>query len=160
MEDIDFIYIVKNNITMAQAAKSCGMSYKAFSKKAKLLGCFKTNQSGKGLKKQKFTEEERKLFLEEILNGKHEGYQTFKLKKLLFKFNLLKDECSVCGWKEKSEGREFTSCELHHKDGNSTNNSLENLSILCPNCHSLTKTYRFRRGKTNFEQLGRKLLTE
>ena len=27
--------------------------------------------------------------------------------------------------------------ELHHKDGNRYNNDLENLEILCPNCHSL-----------------------
>ena len=32
--------------------------------------------------------------------------------------------------------------ELDHIDGNSENNSLENLRILCPNCHSLTPTYK------------------
>jgi 5-methylcytosine-specific restriction endonuclease McrA len=34
--------------------------------------------------------------------------------------------------------------ELEHIDGNSSNNSLENLSILCPNCHSQTPTYKNR----------------
>jgi hypothetical protein len=32
--------------------------------------------------------------------------------------------------------------ELEHRDGNSANNSLENLELLCPNCHALTPTYR------------------
>lgn len=32
--------------------------------------------------------------------------------------------------------------EVHHKDGNKRNNKLENLEILCPNCHSLTDTYK------------------
>lgn len=32
--------------------------------------------------------------------------------------------------------------ELEHKDGNSENNSLENVELLCPNCHSQTSTYK------------------
>lgn len=34
--------------------------------------------------------------------------------------------------------------ELDHKDGNNQNNSRENLEGLCPNCHSLTQTWRGR----------------
>ena len=34
--------------------------------------------------------------------------------------------------------------ELEHKDGNSQNNSLDNLECLCPNCHSQTPTYKNR----------------
>jgi 5-methylcytosine-specific restriction endonuclease McrA len=34
--------------------------------------------------------------------------------------------------------------ELEHKDGNSDNNALENCLLLCPNCHSLTPTYKNR----------------
>lgn len=34
--------------------------------------------------------------------------------------------------------------ELEHKDGNSKNNTRENLECLCPNCHSLTDTWRGR----------------
>ena len=32
--------------------------------------------------------------------------------------------------------------ELEHNDGNSQNNSLDNLSLICPNCHSQTPTYK------------------
>lgn len=32
--------------------------------------------------------------------------------------------------------------ELDHIDGNNKNNSLDNLRLLCPNCHALTSTYR------------------
>lgn len=32
--------------------------------------------------------------------------------------------------------------ELHHKDGDKSNNELDNLELLCPNCHALTNTYR------------------
>jgi len=32
--------------------------------------------------------------------------------------------------------------ELHHRDGDRTNNSLANIELLCPNCHALTDNYR------------------
>lgn len=32
--------------------------------------------------------------------------------------------------------------ELEHVDGNASNNRLENLTLLCPNCHSTTPTYK------------------
>jgi hypothetical protein len=34
--------------------------------------------------------------------------------------------------------------ELHHVDGNRNNHSLDNLMLLCPNCHSQTDTFRAR----------------
>ena len=36
--------------------------------------------------------------------------------------------------------------EIHHKDGNHNNNLLDNLQLLCPNCHSYTDNWR---GKNN-----------
>lgn len=39
--------------------------------------------------------------------------------------------------------------ELEHKDGNRENNSRENLEALCPNCHSLTPTWRGKKNKKN-----------
>lgn len=35
--------------------------------------------------------------------------------------------------------------EVHHLDGNRTNNNFENLELLCCNCHSLTHNWRNRR---------------
>ena len=32
--------------------------------------------------------------------------------------------------------------EVHHIDGDYTNNDEDNLELLCPNCHSLTNTYK------------------
>lgn len=32
--------------------------------------------------------------------------------------------------------------EVHHVDGDKTNNELDNLLLLCPNCHSQTDTWR------------------
>ena len=52
------------------------------------------------------------------------------------------NKCSVCeidSW----NGKEIV-LELEHKDGNSENNSIENLCLICPNCHSQTETYKNR----------------
>jgi len=144
MEEQEFIKIVSECNSMAYASKLVGMSYTSFIRKAKKLNCYRPNPSGKGCKKER-----PKALIEEILNGKFPEYQTYKLKIRLIKEGYFKDECSLCGWGEKPNGSEFSPCELDHINGDSTDHRLDNLRIICPNCHSLTKTYRFRRGKTN-----------
>ena len=52
------------------------------------------------------------------------------------------DKCMECGWCEINKVTGKVPIELEHIDGNSENNSLENLKLLCPNCHSLTPTYK------------------
>lgn len=52
------------------------------------------------------------------------------------------NRCSRCGWGEINPYTNKVPLELEHIDGNYRNNSPENLTILCPNCHSLTKTYK------------------
>ena len=48
--------------------------------------------------------------------------------------------CEVCGI---SEWRgQPAPIELDHKDGNPLNNELNNLRLICPNCHAQTKTYK------------------
>lgn len=58
------------------------------------------------------------------------------LRKRLIKEGYFKKSCSMCGLSEWLENP--ISLELHHKDGDHENNNLDNLSVLCPNCHSLT----------------------
>lgn len=52
------------------------------------------------------------------------------------------NKCSKCGWGEKNEHTGKVPLELHHIDGNFMNNKENNLALLCPNCHSLTGTYK------------------
>ena len=52
------------------------------------------------------------------------------------------DKCMECGWNKINPITNKVPIELEHIDGNSENNSLDNLKLLCPNCHSLTPTYR------------------
>lgn len=153
--DQEMINITTKSETMALAAKRCGMAYTTFIRHAKRLGVYKPNQGGKGIKDEYLRKD--KIPLKEILSGNYPQYQTYKLKLRLFKEGIKKDQCERCGWHEKTIDSEFTPCELHHIDGNPENHKLDNLIILCPNCHALTEFYRFRRGRTN-EQRGRKLL--
>ena len=48
--------------------------------------------------------------------------------------------CECCGLTEWLDNP--ISLEVHHEDGDSLNNTLENLKLLCPNCHSLTNNYK------------------
>lgn len=50
--------------------------------------------------------------------------------------------CNKCGGTEWLG--QVIPLELEHRDGNHLNNRLENLELLCPNCHAQTSTYRTR----------------
>lgn len=78
--------------------------------------------------------------LDEIL-VKGSTFQSYHLKKRLYTAKLKPKYCELCGWAQKSiDGR--LPLELDHINGDNTDNRLENLRVLCPNCHSLQSTHR------------------
>ena len=149
LSDEEFIKIVETAQSMFYASKLCGMAYTTFIRRAKALGVYKPNQGGVGINKKTSSNH---IDTDYILKGNYPSYPTYKLKLRLIKEGYIEDKCSICGWDKKPEGREYTPCELDHINGNPTDHRLENLRLICPNCHSLTPTYRFRRGKTNGKQ--------
>ena len=62
-----------------------------------------------------------------------------RLKWKLFSTGLKEYKCEKCG-RTHWEGEQI-SLQLHHVNGDNTDNRLENLQILCPNCHSQTDNY-------------------
>ena len=67
----------------------------------------------------------------------------------------LGERCSRCGWAERHPTTKKVPIEIEHIDGNWENNRLTNLTLLCPNCHALTLTYRgLNRGRGRAHRLG------
>ena len=69
------------------------------------------------------------------------------LKEKLLREGYKENYCEICGLSEWL-GKPLI-LELHHKDGNHYNNNLNNLMILCPNCHSQTEFFRGRNTSTS-----------
>jgi len=59
----------------------------------------------------------------------------------LYLFRTLGRKCTKCGWCEINPTSGKVPVQVEHIDGDFRNCSRENLTILCPNCHSLTPTY-------------------
>lgn len=74
-------------------------------------------------------------------NGMRGEYQISSyIKTYLFKkYN---NKCARCNWGEINRYTNKIPLEIEHIDGNYKNNSEQNLILLCPNCHSLTSTYK------------------
>lgn len=72
------------------------------------------------------------------------------LKERLINAGLKERKCECC--KNTEWNGKPIPTELHHIDGNHSNNSFDNLQILCPNCHAQTEYYRGRGvSKLNYE---------
>jgi hypothetical protein len=68
----------------------------------------------------------------------------------------LGEGCARCGWSERHPTTGKVPVEVEHIDGDWRNTRPENLTLLCPNCHSLTTTYRaLNRGNGRPDRNGR-----
>lgn len=68
------------------------------------------------------------------------------------------NKCNKCGL-DKWLGQDIV-LELEHKDGNNKNNNRDNLEMICPNCHSLTETWRGRNKRERRHRVPDKQLLE
>lgn len=89
-----------------------------------------------------------------LTNDKGSKINTHKLKTKLFQEGIKKKCCEKCGidaWNNLP-----APLELHHINGNKRDNRLENLNILCPNCHAQTSNHAGKalrhRGRKRNEQ--------
>ena len=87
----------------------------------------------------------RKRPLTEILKERSPHTTSSSLKKRLYRESLLEARCARCRLTEWNG--EPLSLHLDHINGDSRDNRLENLRVLCPNCHSQTPTYCGRNKK-------------
>ncbi len=70
----------------------------------------------------------------------------------LIKEDVLKNKCYSCGIEPFWNGTDL-SLQLDHINGNNRDNRIENLRILCPNCHSQTETFAGKNNKKTNDEL-------
>ena len=146
--DEQLIEAVKTNSSIIGVLKTIGLgvsggSHSLVKMKIKQLEIDNSHFTGKGwCKEEKHKEYVKRVLLyplEEILVRDSTYQNTHTLKLRLIKEGLLIKECYNC--KLTTWLNEPISLQLHHKDGDRCNNLIDNLSILCPNCHSQTSTF-------------------
>lgn len=90
---------------------------------------------------------EEKQYIERWKNGEENGLKgkddvrTAVRNYLFKKYN---NSCQICGWNKVNPYTNKVPLQIHHIDGDCTNNKEENLQLLCPNCHSLTENFGSR----------------
>ena len=92
-----------------------------------------------------FTAREHQKIPLEVLTAKDRNTARGHLRWRLLRDGVLNAECAECGltdWQGKP-----LSMHLHHINGVKNDNSLGNLQLLCPNCHSQTENYSGRNAK-------------
>ncbi len=130
---------------------SCAASYNNSKRASNDRFCLNCGKNLKGTKhKRKFCSEEcfqefkYKNLVERWKNGLENGVRgdncisRFIRKYLFIKYD---NKCQLCGWGEENPTTHKIPLQVHHIDGDFTNNKEENLQLLCPNCHSLTETF-------------------
>lgn len=134
-------------------SKKCARSYSSKEKRNEINIKVSNKLKGKSQKKRILTEDEikefkinlRKYWDNKILNTDFNllGIDSKRKRVILEQ----KNKCNKCGL-DKWLNFDII-LELEHIDGNHHNNDRNNLEALCPNCHSLTPTWRGRNKKDN-----------
>jgi hypothetical protein len=78
--------------------------------------------------------------IDDILVKNSKFKSTTHLKNKLYKFELKKRECEICGQGEEWNGKKM-SLILDHINGDRHDNSIDNLRIVCPNCNATFETH-------------------
>ncbi len=112
-------------------SSSCAASYNNKGRKQK----DETREKISEKLKKSYTEKEKSNILSSV-----KPLKKYSLRKRLIDSGILKYECAECKNPGVWNGKPLI-LQLHHIDGNHYNNKIENLQLLCPNCHSQTDNY-------------------
>ena|ERR1700690_1986354 len=90
-------------------------------------------------------QEQKASKIEDILVS-NSSYNRNRLRNRLIKMGILINQCCLCGQDPEWNDKPLT-LQLDHINGISDDNRLENLRILCPNCHTQTENFAGRANK-------------
>lgn len=144
--DNEFIEAVKSSFSYAQVIrklhlKVAGSNYDTVKRKIEELGLDTSHMTGQGWNQgERFTPLKKSMPLSEILVKHSPFVNANHLKERLLKEGIKERKCECCGnteWMGKP-----IALELHHINAVKDDQRLENLVLLCPNCHALTDNYR------------------
>lgn len=145
IKDSEIIWACQNNLSLASTLKSFNLNPHWGSNRSWLkskIQHLKVNTShwtGQGHLKNKTHDWSQKTPLSEILVANSSYTNNNTLKKRIIKELGWKYKCFSCGI--NSWMNQKISLHLDHINGINNDNRIENLRLLCPNCHSLTPTY-------------------
>jgi len=130
---------IRTSVTMSEAARKMNLPFSTFKRKAGDL--YQPNQGGKGTRKEfKRNGYSGVLLTRDILNGLRPQYPTNNLKRRLISEGILEEKCAECDHSGLWNGLPLV-LHLDHINGINDDHRIENLQLLCPNCHSQTSTY-------------------
>ena len=112
----------------------------------KKLNGYKTTFCSNECRKE-FEEKQYNEYIERWKKGEEPGCTpSYKIHKYVKRYLLEKhnNSCQECGWNKVNKHTGNVPLQIHHIDGDCTNNSEDNLQLLCPNCHSLTENFGSR----------------
>ena len=133
---------VKNSLSIRQVLESLGIvpaggNYQTVKRRLVKYNIDTSHFHGQSWNKGKITGPRKHIKSYLIKNS---TMQSFKLKKRLLSDKVFEHKCYNCD--KISWLNQIIPLELHHMDGDNSNNALSNLTLLCPNCHALTDNYR------------------
>lgn len=139
----ELIPIIKESYTIADVCRKCGWkptgaNYKIVHKYIKEYGLDVSHFTGKCTNiGNKLNTHNAKPITEFLTKNSYIKTSSLKLK--IIKEGLKVYKCEKCGATHWND--EQIVLQLHHINGDSSDNRLENLMLLCPNCHSQTENY-------------------
>lgn len=144
--DEQFIEAVRSSLSYAEILRKLGLkvagsNYDTVKRKISELNLDTSHMTGKAWNQgDRYRPIKESIPLENVLVENSTWVNSNNLRKRLLKEGIKEHKCECCGnteWMGKP-----IPLELHHINGVKNDLRIENLQILCPNCHSFTDNYR------------------